>query len=104
MQVISYHESNEESTRPNLDVLPEVFQASVVVVIIWPFGPIHHDLPGERETVQRHVCKVRDLADVLLAYTFAFSTVVEVVSEDGGGDGEEDEPVARGQTRAFVEP
>ena len=88
----------------NLDVLPEVSHASVIVLVTQPFRAVHGDLARELHAAQGLRREVLDLVHILLADLLALLAVVDVVARDSRGDREKDEPVARGQTRAFVEP
>ena len=88
----------------NLDVLPKVFNASVVLLVARPLGAVHGDLAGQAHAMEGLFRKMLYAVGILLANETALAAVVEVVAHDRGGDGEEDEPVARGKARAFVEP
>lgn len=93
------------STRfANLDVLAEVFHASVVLFVRGPLAAVHSDFSGEPHTVQGYLGEVLDFFDILLADLLAFFPVIDVVACDSGGDGQENEPVARRQPWTFVKP
>ena len=88
----------------NLDVLPEVPHASVIVLVTQPFRAIHCDLAREFHAAERLRREILDLFHILLADLLTLLAVVDVVSRDSRGDGEEDEPIAGGDTRSFVKP
>ena len=67
------------STRfANLDVLAEVFHASVILLVRWPLTPINRHFPRKVHAMQGHLREVFNLIDILLAYSLALFPVIEV--------------------------
>lgn len=81
--------------RSDLDVLPEVPHASVILLVSHPFRAIDGDQTRELHAAHGLLGKILDLLDILLTDLLALLAVVDVVARDGRSDGEEDEPVAR---------
>lgn len=95
---------HEKSKNADLDVLPEVPEALVVVLVCGPFRTIDGHLAELLEWICRYFGKMLDFIDVFLANLFALSAVVDIEAYDRGRDGEKDEPVSGRHFGAFVEP
>lgn len=79
----------------DLDILPEVLHAFVIVLVSRPFRAIHGDQTGELHAAHGLNSHVLDLVNILLADLLTLLAVIDVVTCDSGRNGEEDEPVAR---------
>lgn len=81
--------------RSDLDVLPEVPHASVILLVSDPFRAIDGDQTGQLHAAHGLLGKILDLLDILLADLLALLAIVDVVARDSRSDREEDEPVTR---------
>lgn len=88
----------------NLDVLAEVQHASVIILVTQPLRAVDGNLARELHAAQRVRREDFDLVHILSAYLLALLAIIDIISRYSGGDREEDEPVARRETRAFVKP
>ena len=68
-----------------------------MILIIRPLARVHLHLPRHIHAIQLIPRQMFHAVDILLADLPAFSSVVCVQPDEGGRDGEEDEPVAGGE-------
>lgn len=92
---VSMLQRRQRSVRSDLDVLPKVPHASVILLISNPFRAIDGDQTGELHAAHGLLGKILDLLDILLTDLLALLAIVYVVPRDSRSDREEDEPVAR---------
>lgn len=53
--------------RPYLDITLEIFEAPIIIIVLWPFGSIHGHLPAKPKTspLERLLGKILDFTYIL---------------------------------------
>lgn len=79
---VSMWQRRQRSMRSDLDVLPKVPHASVILLVSNPFRAIDGDQTGELHAAHRLLGEIFDLLDIFLANLLALLAVVDVVARD----------------------